>query len=224
MRAILFDFDGTILDTETPEFVAWEAIYHEHGLVLPRDRWLTTIGLAAGTAPWHPMHHLEAHVGPVDRDHIHQRQRDAFHALVEAEPLRPGVARTLDAARDAGLRIGLASSATRDWIDWNLARLGIAGHFETIRTREDVPRAKPDPALYRIACDDLAVAPAHALAVEDSAHGVEAARAAGIFTVATPNPLTRHHDLSGAHLLLETLDALSFDALRAAWRDHHASR
>lgn len=220
MRAVLFDFDGTILDTETPEFDAWEAIYAEHGIPLPHDRWLATIGLAAGTAPWHPMEHLAERVGPLDREHVRKRQHDAFRRGVEAQPLRPGVARLIHEARAAGVRVGLASSATRDWIDWNLARLGLAAHFETIRTREDVVHAKPDPALYRLACDDLAVAPGDAVAIEDSHHGIAAARAAGVFTVATPNGLTRHLDLSAAHWNVDSLEHVGLEALRAAWRRH----
>lgn len=218
MRALIFDFDGTILDTEMPEFLAWEAIYHEHGVLLPRDRWLETIGLAAGTAEWHPLHHLEDVIGPLDREAIRSRQRTAFHAFVEAEPLRPGVAAYLESARSAGVRVGLASSATRDWIDWNLSRLGLDHHFECRFTREDVVHAKPHPELYLKACATLRAEPSAAAAIEDSVNGIRAAKAAGMFCVATPNPLTRLMDLSHADLHVASLEELPLSELIARVR------
>jgi len=218
MRALLFDFDGTLVDTESPEYDAWEAVYAEHGETIPLASWLGTIGLPSGLAAWNPLDHLAARVPGIDREAMAARQRADFHARAGAQPLLPGVAEWMDAADAAGIALGVASSATRDWVEGHLRSRGIRERFRTVRTREDVARAKPHPDLYLLACADLGVAPGDAVAIEDSAHGVAAARAAGLACLAVPNRLTRHHDLSAADRLLESLAHLPLSAWRAGDR------
>ncbi|MFM7320861.1 MAG: HAD family hydrolase [Armatimonadota bacterium] len=216
MRALIFDFDGTLVDTESPEYDAWEAVYAEHGESIPLESWLGTIGLPSGVAPWHPLEHLAARVEGIDREALAVRQRADFHARANAQPLLPGVEAWMDDAEAAGIAIGVASSATRDWVHGHLQSRGVRERFRTVRTREDVAHAKPHPDLYLLACADLGVAPGDALAIEDSAHGVAAARAAGLACIAVPNRLTRHHDLSAADRVVESLSALRLSGWRAS--------
>ena len=220
MRALLFDFDGTIVDTEWPELASWQAVYAEHGLEVPMDRWLVTVGLPSGASGWHPADHLQASVPELDRDSVVARQRSDYLARVGAEPVLPGIVAWIEHAEAAGIAVGVASSATRDWVVPHLEDRGLLHRFRTVRTRDDVPRAKPAPDLYLLACADLGVDPNDAVAVEDSEHGVAAALAAGLTCIAVPNRLTRHHDLSGAHHRCERLADLDPAEFIAALRRH----
>lgn len=208
MRAFLFDFDGTIVDTELPELHSWEAVYAKHGLGVPFDRWLVTVGLPSGASGWHPADHLANLVPGLDRDALVARQRADYLERVANQPILPGIEDWIAHTEAVGIAVGVASSATRDWVVPHLESRGLLGRFRTVRTRDDVLRAKPAPDLYLLACADLGVDPADAVAIEDSEHGVAAAVAAGLTCVAVPNTLTRHHDLSKAHHIVERLSDL----------------
>jgi HAD superfamily hydrolase (TIGR01509 family) len=204
LQAVIFDFDGLILDTETPEFVAWQEAYSALGATLDRLTWSQIIGTQE--SGWDPWVHLEEQLGhQLDRAPI-RASREARHlALIDAEPARPGVEAWLDQARDLGLRVGLASSSSGKWVTTYLKRLGLLDRFAAIATGDRVPRTKPDPAVYNLALTELGVAAADAIAVEDSPNGIAAAKAAGLFVVAVPNPMTADLDLSGADLVLKSL-------------------
>lgn len=220
MRALIFDFDGTILDTETPELLSWEAIFRSHGVDLPRDLWNSTIGLGASEATFSPPDYLRERHPHLDREALRQSARALFYAEVESQPLRPGIQDLLDAARAEGLPVALASSATRDWIERHLDQRGLWRYFDAVFTGSDVARAKPHPELYLKATAALGVPPAQTVAIEDSPNGIAAARAAGCVCVAYPNPITRAMDLSGAHTVVESLAALPLSALRESLRPH----
>jgi HAD superfamily hydrolase (TIGR01509 family) len=202
--AIIFDFDGTILDTETPEFVAWQEVYATYGAELDRAVYSQVIGTTDAT--WSPSAHLAELVGrPLDRAALEAVQSERFDRLIAAEEPRPGVLEWLDEARDLGLRVGLASSSSSGWVFRFLDQLGLTGRFAAVATRERVARSKPNPALYRLALDDLGVKPADALAVEDSPNGITAAKGAGLYCVAVPNPMTAGSTMAGADLQLSSL-------------------
>ena len=201
---MIFDFDGLILDTETPEFIAWQEAYSALGASLDRQTWAQVIGtLESG---WDPWTYLEEQVGhPVDRGPIRAVRQTRHLALIDAEVARPGVRAWLDQARDLGLRVGLASSSSAEWVTTYLKRLGILDRFSAIATGDRVPHSKPDPAVYRLALSELGVDAADAIAVEDSPNGIAAAKAAGLVVVAVPNAMTADLDLSAADLVLESL-------------------
>lgn len=205
VRAFLFDFDGLIIDTESASRAGWEWLYREHGFELPQDQWATLIGTIG--APWEPMRHLEELVGsPLDAEGLNDRRRAHELSLLEAEELRPGILDYLDEAERRGLKTAIVSSSSNRWIDMHLARLERAVGWDAIvAANHDVARAKPRPDLYLEACRQLEVAPADAVAFEDSPNGVRAARAAGIFCVAVPNEVTRDLGLEEADLVLESL-------------------
>jgi HAD superfamily hydrolase (TIGR01509 family) len=215
IRALLFDFDGLILDTETSSRAGWEWLYREHGHELPHDLWATLVGTIG--APWDPMAHLEELVGAqLDRDALHARRRAHELSLVEAEELRPGIAEYLADSERLGLRRAIVSSASRWWIDMHLERLERALGWDTIVTADgDRERAKPQPTLYLEAIEALEVTAAEAVAFEDSLHGVRAAQAAGIFCVAVPNAITASFGLDEADLVLDSLADLPLEALLA---------
>lgn len=200
---LVFDFDGLILDTEVPEFQCWQEIYEAHGGRLDLETWAHCIGTANVFDPWT---HLAEQIGrPLDLAALQPRRQERMQALIAAQEVRPGVCTYLDDATALGLRLGVASSSSRQWVGGHLARLGLIDRFHAIRCADDVEHVKPDPALYRIVCEAVGVDPARAIAFEDSPNGILAAKRAGLRCVAVPNPLTTRLNLSGADLRLDSL-------------------
>lgn len=203
IRAIVFDFDGLILDTEEPVYRSWLEVYQAHGEELPFERWILTVG-STNTA-FHPQHYLEERLGRPLSQEVLGRRIARRTEMILAQGTLPGVAERVDEARVMGLKLGVASSSTQDWVRGHLARLGILERFECIRCRDDVEHAKPEPDLYLAVLACLGVRAAEAVAIEDSPNGVAAARAAGMRAVAIPNSITRRLDLGQADLVLGSL-------------------
>ena len=221
VRAFLFDFDGLILDTELASRAGWELLYREHGHELPTDLWATLVGTTH--APWDPMAYLEELVGEqLQREALNERRYAHELALIEAEELRPGIAEYLAAAREHKLKRAIVSSSTRAWVDMHLERLEEAVGWDAICTADrDPARAKPSPTLYLEALDLLDIGAEDAVAFEDSPNGVLAAKAAGVFTVAIPNEVTRDLGLeeAGADIVLDSLADLPPETLFARLSD-----
>ena len=207
----MFDFDGLIADTEWPEYQAVASLFEDYGLDYPPEAWVDCVGSVAA-ADWQGQ--LESRLGrAIDRAALDDERRRRNRALLEGlEPL-PGVVALLDVAEAAGLALAVASSSPRNWVEGHLERFGLRSRFSAVRTRDDVNLVKPAPDLYQAACAALAVAPARAVALEDSAHGVAAAVSAGMAVVAVPNRLTNYLDLSGATLKVSSVDELDLARL-----------
>jgi HAD superfamily hydrolase (TIGR01509 family) len=211
LRALLFDFDGLIVDTETPSLASWQELYREHGAELTLDRWQAAVGTIGG---FDPVAYLQELVGPIDLNGALERRLARDLELCDVEELRPGVLSYLEESRRRGIETAIVSSASRDWIDRHLARLERAEHFETIVTADgDTARAKPLPVLYLEALERLGLEPREAVALEDSPNGVRAAKAAGLACVAVPNGVTKALGLDEADLVVESLEQLPFDSL-----------
>jgi len=203
IRAIVFDFDGLILDTEEPVYRSWLEVYQAHGEELPFERWVQIVG--STTTGFHPQHHLEERLGRALPKEVLDRRIGRRTELVLAQKLLPGVVSHIDQAKGMGLKVGVASSSTAEWVRGHLARLGILEQFDCLRCRDDVAHAKPEPDLYVAVLDCLGVAASDAFAIEDSPNGVMAAKRAGMRCVAIPNSITARLDLSGADVLLRSL-------------------
>jgi len=211
LRAIVFDFDGLILDTEEPIYRSWLEVYTAHGQELPFDRWMQTVG--SSNAAFDPRANLEERLGrALTQEVLDERMRRRSELVLEQAVL-PGVAELAAAARDIGLKTGVASSSSQGWVREHLERLGILGLFECIRCRDDVQRVKPAPDLFVATLDCLGVAPGESVAIEDSPNGVLAAKAAGMFCVAVPNTITAGQDLSRADVVLSSLAGATPESL-----------
>jgi HAD superfamily hydrolase (TIGR01509 family) len=213
IQALIFDFDGLIIDTELPDYEVWQEIYQTHGCDLAFDDWSVGIG---SIEAFNPYDHLEAQIGrPIDRVGIHDWRRQRYMEIVLTTPILPGVEEYITDAKRLGLKLGVASSSPRSWVNGHLDRLALVSHFDYVACGDQVPRTKPDPAVYQAALAGLDVRPHQAIALEDSLNGVLAAKAAGIFCVAVPNTLTRRLPLERADLRLESLAQLSLEDLLA---------
>jgi HAD superfamily hydrolase (TIGR01509 family) len=213
IRALVFDFDGLILDTEEPVYRSWLEVYQAHGEDLPFERWVQIVG--STTAGFHPQHHLEERLGRSLPQEVLDRRVSRRTEMVLAQKVLPGVVRRLEEAKAMGLKVGVASSSTSDWVRGHLARLGILESFDCIRCRDQVANAKPEPDLYLAVLECLGVSASEAIAIEDSPNGVLAAKRAGLRCVAIPNSITAQLDLGQADVVLRSLaDVTLADLLR----------
>ena len=218
INTLIFDFDGLIFDSETPDYESWRATYADFGLTLPLDVWQANIG---SEGLFNPYLHLEKMLGrPIDRDAVYKRRKALDNELLAQQTILPGVEAYIQSAKALGLTIGIASSSPHDWVESNLDRLGIPHDtFAVIACRDDVDnRSKPDPAVYNFAVQALQANPARTLALEDSPNGVAAARAAGLWVTAVPNTMTRPLDFSHAHHVLDALTAVALPDLLARFK------
>ena len=213
LKALIFDFDGLILDTETPEFDVLQEIYAEYGTKLSIEKWGQIIG-GSGAVDFDPVADLEHLLGiNIPRQIVMDQWRTKADALIESNPILPGVMELLDEAQQRGLRLAIASSSPHSWVDAHLQRLGIYDRFEHIVCGDDVTRTKPSPELFLLALSKLNTRANRAVIFEDSPNGVKAANTAGVFVVAVPNPITSLLTFSGENLRLKSLADLSFDEL-----------
>ncbi|SDC65154.1 putative hydrolase of the HAD superfamily [Paenibacillus sp. UNCCL117] len=214
IKAIIFDFDGTIIDTETAWYEAFREAYRQHDVELTLELYSGCIGTSLHT--FNPYEYLITHRNlPIDREAFREAVHVQHAKLMERETMRPGVLSYLEKAHEAGLRIGLASSSSLKWVEKHLRQLGIYEFFEVIRTSDHVQRVKPDPELYLQALEGLGVQASEAIAIEDSPNGARAAEAAGIRCIITPNTITKALDFSSCAYWhkADSLQDVEFDRL-----------
>jgi HAD superfamily hydrolase (TIGR01509 family) len=213
IQALIFDFDGLIVDTETPEFNAWHSIFTAHGCELPLATWALNIGTHGAIDIYEVL--AQATGQPVDRTAIRQAVRAHYATNTNGQTLLPGVRAYLDAAHQAGIRLAIASSSKHEWVDKHLAEQGIFDYFHAVVCANDVEEVKPHPALYLLALERLGVPASAAVAFEDSPNGILAAKAAGIYCIAVPNSITCNLPLDQADLHLTSLASLPLAELLA---------
>jgi HAD superfamily hydrolase (TIGR01509 family) len=212
IRALIFDFDGLILETEGPSYQTWEEVYRSFGLSLPFSTWSTIIGTTQGE--FDPQRELQKKVtGAVDWEAVEARRQAAENSLLEAQTAMPGVEQYLLDARRLGIMLGVASSSSCQWVTRHLSRLGLLECFDCICAADDVERVKPYPELYLTVLNRLGIRADEAIALEDSPLGIQSAKSAGLFCVAVPNPLTRQLSLNQADYRVESLTELPLEQL-----------
>jgi HAD superfamily hydrolase (TIGR01509 family) len=213
LAAVVFDFDGVVLDSETPEYESHRRVYERCGVALTVEEWCDAIGV------WTEGHDerrfvtlCERSPSPPSRDEYHAERRRIFEAIVPREPMR-GIRDLLLALQDAGIPAAIASTSTSRWVVPAAERIGVHSLFRAIVTGEEVAHRKPAPDLYLEAARRLGVEPSRAVAIEDSGPGIASAKAAGMTAVAIPHWLTELHDLSRADLRVVHAGELSVERL-----------
>jgi len=215
LQALLFDFDGLILDTETPEYLVWKNIYRENGFDFPHEDWGRIIG-GYGLSDFDAADHLSLLTqGRLDSVSLRARHSVESLAMIHSQSVLPGVLEIINEAKRLNLKLAIASSSPHAWVDNHAKRLGIFDLFDAVICADDVGagRTKPNPDLFLTALDRLNVEKDAAVVFEDSPNGVKAANRAGIFVVAVPNPVTSLLSLEGADLIVKSLAELSVNQL-----------
>jgi HAD superfamily hydrolase (TIGR01509 family) len=213
LEAVVFDFDGLIMDSEWSIYEAAEAAFVHHGHELPVAAWSTIVGTNddADDSWWENLCAAAGTAGfdrtDFDAHYEEPSARERLRARMLELPALPGVEVLVDSLTGAGVALGVASSSSTGWLERNLDRLGLIDRFGTLVGSDAVGGVgKPAPDVYLRACADLGADPARSVALEDSGHGVSAAKAAGMIAVAVPSRITRFNDLSHADRVVESLE------------------
>ena len=213
LKAMIFDFDGLILDTETPEYNALNEIYAEYGLKLP----ITTYGLAVGSQynqAYEPVEDLQKLTGRnLDADSFWEKVNRRRMEVIDQNQALPGVEDILREGHARGLKLAVASSSPHSWADKHLKRLNLFQFFDVIVCQDDVLHIKPEPDLFLAALSALHIRADEAVIFEDSPNGVIAARRAGIRVIAIPNPITEHLSIEGETMRFRSLADVSLSEL-----------
>ncbi|MFA2690114.1 HAD family hydrolase [Bacillus mycoides] len=202
MKAIIFDFDGLIVDTETIWFHSFRDAVREYGGELPLGEFAKCIGTTDEVL----YAYLKEQLKEKFNEHALKGKVTTLHKeKMKIPKARDGVKEYLEEAKELGLKIALASSSSREWVVRFLEELQIRDYFEVIKTREDVEKVKPDPALYKVTIEELEIEPSEAVVFEDSLNGLKAAVAAGLKCVVVPNDVTRNLQFENDHLRIESM-------------------
>jgi putative hydrolase of the HAD superfamily len=216
LAAVVFDFDGLIIDSEWVIFESAAAAFAAHGHALEVDAWAAVVGTSERDerASWEQLCVACGIDGSFAREDFEAAYQAQDRSNRDTLPLLPGVRSLADALRAAGIGLAIASSSSRAWLDRHVGRLGIEDHFG-VRVGADLVggRGKPAPDVYLRACEELGADPRRSVALEDSQHGIAAARAAGMAAVAVPGSVTQGHDFSAADLVVASLEDLTPEAL-----------
>lgn len=200
MKAIIFDFDGLIVDTESIWYESYKEVLSNYGYELELERFSKIIGTHDTEFFSYITRELQVEPGEIEK-----AARKLYSVKMGEPALREGVEDYLKEAKELGLKIGLASSSNREWVEGYLKQLNIFKYFDVIKTSNDVSEVKPNPELYLKAIESLGITSSEAFAFEDSLNGLKAARAAGLQCVIVPNPVTAHLDFTDYSLRLASM-------------------
>jgi HAD superfamily hydrolase (TIGR01509 family) len=219
IRALILDFDGTVIDTETAWYIAFRDAYKEYGVELTLEQYSQCIGTSLHF--FNPYEYLVTDLKlPIDLNEFRISVQACHANLMETEQVRPGIVHFLKSAKDQGLKIGLASSSKLEWVNRFLDRLELRDYFQCIRTADDVKHVKPHPELYLQTLNCLEVDAQEAIAIEDSPNGYRAAITAGLHCVVIPNTITQSLKFDSVLHTAASLDEIDFDQLLAACSEH----
>ena len=215
ISAFIFDFDGLILDTETPEVEGWRETFAEYGVEFPEDYFLWAVGRGAEQITERPIDFFRRALPNADLDEIARQATARRLAGIYANPPRPGLVALLDDAAAHSLALAVASSSRHAWVDAHLERLGLRDRFQHVVCADDVERAKPFPDLYLRAVALLDLPTTQVVALEDSLNGATAAHAAGLRVIHVPNALTQVQQVPFALARVSDFHPLSVNAIQA---------
>ncbi len=222
LKAVIFDFDGTIIDTESTAFHAWQTIYREHGQELRIEDYAKCIGTNHDV--FNPQTALDSLVAyEIDWSETTPRRRMLEQEFLSRQKIAPGVGGLVEAARGQGLRLAIGSSSPREWIDRIMPLPDADRVFDTIVTSDDAP-PKPLPDIFLIALDRLGVGADETVVIEDSPNGALAAHRAGIFCITVPNVVTRLLRFEYGDLRVESLAEVTLAQIGDAHRRHQLER
>jgi HAD superfamily hydrolase (TIGR01509 family) len=200
LAAVIFDMDGVLVDSEPLHYAVLTDLLAGAGVQFSREENEEFLGTSSEytLATLIARHHLPSPFA----EYVQRYDAGVLRILEQPQAPQPGVVPLIARIRQLDLRMGLASSARRSWIDATLRSLELSGAFDVIVSGDDVALGKPDPAIYLLAAERLGVPPERCLAIEDAPNGVTSARAAGMQVIGVRTPYTAHLELDGAHLVV----------------------
>ena len=209
IKSVVFDFDGLILYTETPELESWEPVYQESGVHFPIKEYIKNIESVFNDNA--PIQYLIEKLSneKIPQSRIQQKFNELKSHLIEKEPPLPGVLDHLKEATSSGLRIGLASCSDSTWINCHMNRLGLRKYFYCILTKDDVKKAKPSSEIYLLSHSRLGLNNSEVIILEDSPNDMSAAKSAQLFKIAIPNQTTKSFNFKKADIVLNSLSDIS---------------
>lgn len=221
IKALIFDFDGLIIDTETPALVTWQQVYKDYGQELTLETWQHALGRRGGEG-FKPLEHLTTLVGNTfDIDKVREKRWQIKMELCEQESLRPGVLETITTAKQLGLTCVVASSSGREWVEGWLNKHVLMKYFAFTKTGDDVENVKPAPDLFLRVASDLELQPTECLVFEDSPNGTLAALNAGMPCVVVTNLVTEGLEFPQHTLKLKRLDEMGLEGILHFIKNHY---
>ena len=202
-KALIFDFDGLIVDTETVIYESWAEIYEKNGQILELNTYKNCVG--SDFEKFHPGIELEKRTGKkFNWTTIDAERENLIREGLEQQKERTGIRHFIEYAKAKSLDLAIASSSSRNWVLGWIKKLGLMEHFSAFANRDDVQKIKPDPELFLTAANLLGIHPGEALIFEDSENGLKAATAAGIPCAIITNPITAGGNFSEAIIVAES--------------------
>src|SRR5699024_1130950 len=203
IKGIIFDLDGLIIDTEVIIYETLNGIFKDFGSELPVKKWQKQIGTHNDFSPFA---YLEERTGLVlNHKSLETRLNHELYSKLSLEKARPGVEEYLNTAKKLGMKIGLASSSSYDWVSKYLKNMNLLQYFDCIKTSDNVKVVKPDPALYILTVKCLQLKRNECLVFEDSANGALAAKRAGVKCVIVPNQITKNLNFCDVDYRMESM-------------------
>lgn len=215
--ALIFDMDGTIIDTETADFKSWKEVYDRYNVELTVDTWRLRVGWV-NLSMFDPLLHLQSTIKQVLSEAELREHHERYMAYCGSLPILPGVLEMIQQADAHGLKLAVASNSDKWWVEHWLQYYKLRPYFQCVFTRDDVKNPKPHPEMYEAAAACLGVSVDRCMAFEDSPVGMQAAISAGIRTVAIPNWVTMAIQRpEGLTLTLDSLAELPFEKMLASF-------
>ena len=202
-KALIFDFDGLIVDTETVIYESWAEIYERNDQILELNTYKNCVG--SNFEHFHPGIELEKRLGKKFNWAIIDAEREELiRQRLEQKEERTGLRYFIENAKEKGLELAIASSSSRNWVLGWIEKLELSYYFSAFVNRDDVEKIKPDPELFLTAAKSLGIHPSEALIFEDSENGLKAATAAGIPCAIITNSITAGGNFSEAIIVAES--------------------
>lgn len=202
IKAVIFDFDGLILDTESEWYHAYKETLGLYNCELPLEQFVKSVGSEDTILYDYFKEQLGERYNP---EEIKAKAKSIHKIRMKTLRAREGVKDYLDEARKLNYKIALASSSRNKWVTDYLNKLGLLHYFDFIISRDDVLKVKPAPDLYLKAIEVLNIHPTEAVAFEDSLNGLHSALSAGLKCVIIPNPVTESLAFENHHLRLQSM-------------------
>lgn len=216
LRALIFDVDGTLAETEEVHRQSFNQAFAEFGLpwIWDQPLYRRLLAIAGGRERMAEFAREIDDVEPPFAD-IHRRKTEIYTSRVAGGtlPFRPGIIPLIEQARGGGVRLAIATTTSRANVEALLAER--LGWFDVVATAEDAPAKKPDPMVYRLVLERLGLPPEDCLALEDSTNGVKAARAAGLCVLVSESIYTKGDDFPGALGVFDDFGDMPLDRISA---------